>query len=76
MNTNTYYNIIMTGLSALCFTIIAVTLLNMSCTHNKITKQFERYNALIEQYDTTTNYNRMVLYPKIKAVSDSILSEK
>ena len=33
-------------------------------------KAYNTYQQLIEQYDTTTSYNKMVLYPKIKAFGE------
>ena len=72
---DTLYNVIIKGCVAICFMAMTISFLYMGCQSQGIVRQLDRYNNLIEQYDTTTQYNRMVLYPQIKACGDSILSE-
>ena len=35
-------------------------------------KTYNTYKQLIEQYDSTTNYNKIMLYPKIKAFGENL----
>ncbi len=66
--------------------IIIISVIISSCTFiymgrelNKITelnKKFECYINLIQEYDTTSNYNKIILYPKIMELSDSIKNIK
>ncbi len=35
-------------------------------------KAYETYKELIEQYDTTTTYNKLVIYPKIKDMEEKL----
>lgn len=72
---DTLYNIIINGLSALCLIIITITFLYVGCQANSMHEDIEKwqqYKELKQQYDTTTQYNRLVLYHKMVAASDSI----
>lgn len=76
---DTLFNIICKGIITICVIICSCTFIHMGNQLNKVTelnKQFERYNNLIEQYDTTTSYNRIVIYPQIMELSDSIKNTK
>ena len=53
---------------------LAVLLLNIKM-HRHIKEQkkaYETYQELIEQYDTTTTYNKLVIYPKIKDMAEKL----
>lgn len=72
---DTLYNIIINGLSAVCLIIISITFLYVGCQTHRMNEDLEhwnRYHDLKQQYDTTTQYNRLVLYHKMVAASDSI----
>lgn len=72
---DTLYNIIINGLSAICLIIISITFLYVGCQANRMNEDIEkwqRYQDMKHQYDTTTQYNRLVLYHKMVAASDSI----
>ena len=70
------YNIIIKTLFIICFITMTVVMTYVGCRgNNQFMNHYEIYNSLKEQYDTTTQYNRMVLYPQIKACGDSILRE-
>ncbi len=67
---DTYYNIIVKGIVTVCMVIMAASMVGLNLKMNNYIKEYNKayntYQQLIEQYDTTTNYNKMILYPKIK----------
>lgn len=71
---DTYYNIIVKGIITVCMVVMTVSLIGLNIKMNNYIKEYNNtystYQQLIEQYDTTTNYNKMILYPKIKAFED------
>ena len=68
---DTLYNIIVKGIITICMIIVAASMIGLNIKMNNYIKDYNKayssYQQLIEEYDTTTNYNKMVLYPKIKA---------
>ena len=72
---NTYFDIIVKTIYALCFMLCACTLFNIAlCLNNLYSyrEKVKRYDELSAQYDTTSTYNRLVIYPRIKALGDSL----
>ena len=56
--------------------ILSVAILLLSIKMNRHIKEhkkaYETYQELIEQYDTTTTYNKLVIYPKIKDMEEKL----
>ena len=56
--------------------ILSVAILLLSIKMNRHIKEhkkaYETYTELIEQYDTTTTYNKLVIYPKIKDMEEKL----
>lgn len=71
---DTYYNIIIKGIITVCMIVVACSMVGLNIRMNNYIKEYNKayntYEQLIEQYDTTTNYNKIVLYPKIKAFGE------
>lgn len=71
---DTLYNIIVKGITTVCMIVVACSMVGLNIRMNNYIKDYNKayntYEQLIEQYDTTTNYNKMVLYPKIKAFGE------
>ena len=71
---DTYYNIIVKGIITICMIVVSCSMIELNVKMNNYIKDYNKayntYEQLIEQYDTTTNYNKMVLYPKIKAFGE------
>lgn len=71
---DTLYNIIVKGIITVCMVIMAASMIGLNIRMNnyitEYNKAYNTYQQLTEQYDTTTNYNKLVLYPKIKAFED------
>lgn len=71
---DTLYNVVVKGIITVCMVIIAASMIGLNIKMNNYIKDYNKaygtYQQLIEQYDTTTNYNKMILYPKIKAFED------
>ena len=53
---------------------VAITMLNIRMNRHikEHKKAYETYQELIEQYDTTTTYNKLVIYPKIKDMEEKL----
>lgn len=73
---DTLYNIIVKGIITVCMVIITGSMIGLNIKMNNYIKDYNKayntYQQLIEEYDTTTNYNKMVLYPKIKAFEKNL----
>lgn len=73
---DTLYNIIVKGIITVCMIVVAASMIGLNIRMNNYIKEYNKayntYEQLIEQYDTTTNYNKMVLYPKIKAFEENL----
>ena len=71
---DTLYNIIVKGIITVCMVIMAGSMIGLNIKMNNYIKDYNKaydtYQHLVEEYDTTTNYNKMILYPKIKAFED------
>ena len=71
---DTYYNIILKGIATVCMIVVAASMIGLNIRMNNYIKEYNKayntYQQLIEQYDTTTSYNKIVLYPKIKAFGE------
>lgn len=71
---DTLYNIVVKGIITVCMVIITASMIGLNIKMNNYIKDYNKacntYQQLIEQYDTTTNYNKIILYPKIKAFED------
>lgn len=59
-----------------CILILSVANLLLSIKMNRHIKEhkkaYETYQELIQQYDTTTTYNKLVIYPKIKDMEEKL----
>lgn len=71
---DTYYNILVKGIITVCMIVMAVSMVGLNIKINNYIKDYNKayntYQQLIEEYDSTTNYNKIILYPKIKAYGD------
>lgn len=71
---DTLYNIIVKGIITICMVVVAASMIGLNIKMNNYIKDYHKayntYQQLIEEYDTTTIYNKMILYPKIKAFED------
>lgn len=71
---DTYYNVIVKGIITVCMVVMAGSMIGLNIKMNNYIKDYNKayntYQQLVEEYDTTTNYNKMILYPKIKAFED------
>ena len=71
---DTLYNIIVKGIITVCMIVAACSMVGLNIRMNNYindyNKAYNTYQQLIEQYDTTTSYNKMVLYPKIEAFGE------
>ena len=71
---DTLFNVIAKGIITLCMIVVACSMIGLNVRMNNYIKDYEKayntYQQLIEQYDTTSNYNKIVLYPKIKAFGE------
>ena len=48
--------------------------LNMKIDHytKEYNEKYKAYKELVQQYDSTTTYNNMVIYPKIKDMEEKL----
>lgn len=73
---DTLYNVIVKGIITVCMIVCAYSTVRVNIKMNHYIKEYytkvKEYNAMVQQYDTTTTYNKMVLFPKIKALGDSL----
>ena len=73
---DTLYNVIVKGIITVCMIVCAYSMVSVNIKMNHYIKEynnkFEQYNNMVQQYDTTTTYNKLVLYPQIKALGDSL----
>lgn len=59
------------GMLILALTIVMLNIrMNRHIEEHK--KAYETYQELIQQYDSTTTYNKLVIYPKIKALVEKL----
>lgn len=63
------FKTIMDAVVVVCLVTAAMTFAVNGC---KRMEQVNRYTEMVEQYDTTTMKNKMVLMPKIMNLADSI----
>ena len=73
---DTLYNIIVKAIITVCMVVIACSMVGLNRKMNHYIKDYDktynRYQQLIEQYDTTSTYNKTILYPKIKAYGEKL----
>ena len=73
---DTLYNIIVKAIITVCMVVIACSMVGLNKKMNHYIKDYDKtyntYQQLIEQYDTTSNYNKIMLYPKIKAFGENL----
>lgn len=52
----------------------AIVNLNIKMKHyiEEYNKTYDAYKELVQQYDSTTTYNKMVIYPKIKDMEEKL----
>lgn len=71
---DTLFNVIAKGIITVCMIVVACSMIGLNIRMNNYIKEYNKayntYEQLIEQYDTTTIYNKMVLYPKIKTFGE------
>ena len=67
---------IMNAVVAVCLLTAAMVFAVNGCKYQKKYEQIERYEQMVQQYDTTTMMNKMVLYPQITELADSITNNK
>ena len=71
---DTLFNVIAKGIITVCMIVVAASMIGLNIKMNNYIKDYEKayntYQQLTEQYDTTSNYNKLVLYPKIKAFGE------
>ena len=63
---DTLFNVIAKGIITVCMIVVACSMIGLNIRMNnyinEYNKAYNTYEQLIEQYDTTTNYNKMVLW--------------
>lgn len=66
------FNIILT----VCMVVIAYSMVSLNMKIDHYTKEYNEtykaYKELVQQYDSTTTYNKMVLYPQIKDMEEKL----
>lgn len=66
------YHILVT----VCMVVIAYSMVSLNLKIDHYTKEYNEtykaYKELLQQYDTTTTYNKMVIYPKIKDMEEKL----
>ena len=66
------FNIILT----VCMVVIAYSMVSLNMKIDNYTKEYnetyEAYKELVQQYDSTTTYNKMVIYRKIKYMEEKL----
>ena len=66
------FNIILT----VCMVVIAYSMVSLNLKIDHYTKEYNEtykaYKELVQQYDSTTTYNKMVIYPKIKDMEEKL----
>lgn len=62
--------------SVICIYPIVSDFIKINAYMREFTDKVERYNAFCVQYDTTTPYNKLVIYPKMMKLLDSIENMK
>ena len=66
------YHILVT----VCMVVIAYSMVSLDMKIDHYTKEYNEtykaYKELLRQYDTTTTYNKMVIYPKIKDMEEKL----
>lgn len=66
------FNIILT----VCMVVIAYSMVSLNMKIDHYTKEYNEtykaYKELVQQYDSTTTYNKMVIYPKIKDMEEKL----
>jgi len=71
---DTLFNVIAKGIITVCMIVMAASMIGLNIRMNNYIKEYNKayntYQQLTEQYDTTTSYNKIILYPKIKAFGD------
>ena len=73
---DTLYNIIVKAIITVCMVVIACSMVSLNKKMNNYIKDYDKtyntYKQLIEQYDTTSNCNKIILFPKIKAYGEKL----
>lgn len=66
------YHILVT----VCMVVIAYSMVSLNMKIDHYTKEYNEtykaYKELVLQYDSTTTYNKMVIYPKIKDMEEKL----
>lgn len=66
------FNIILT----VCMVVIAYSMVSLNMKIDHYTKEYNEtykaYKELVQQYDSTTTYNKMVIYPRIKDMEEKL----
>lgn len=66
------YHILVT----VCMVVISYSMVRLNMKIDHYTKEYNEtykaYKELVQQYDSTTTYNKMVIYPKIKDMEEKL----
>lgn len=66
------YHILVT----VCMVVIAYSMVSLNMKIGHYTKEYNEtykaYKELVQQYHSTTTYNKMVIYPKIKDMEEKL----
>jgi len=76
---NDLFSVISKIIITVCFICISATFIYTGCQIRGLrerTERFQRWNDIRQQIDTTTQYNAIVMYEKMKQIEDSILNNK
>ena len=69
------YKIVCRGIITLCMLALTLSSIYVGCElekANQLNEKIIEYYELRQQYDTTSTYNKMVLYPRLTALADTI----
>lgn len=69
---DTLYNVIIKGIMTICMVVCTCTLLYVGCETKKANTIRQQYNSYLEQYDTTSAYNKLIIYEKMRELEDSL----
>ena len=69
---DTMYNIIVKGIYAICFVLCVICLFKVAYQLTKANQMLKEYNSYSVQYDTTSTYNQIKIYDKMKELEDSL----
>lgn len=68
---DTLYDKIINGIITICWIVCTCTLLFVGYETKRANTIRQQYNSYLEQYDTTSVYNKLIIYEKMRKMENS-----